>query len=244
MSTLVCDPVRCFSVGRMSTSIVDEDIQFGLRRPAGDVNRSSVVRAPATRRGVLYFSTIPTNMRPSEVRNEFERFGPIFRQKFVPLRKSTSTVVDKRVRSRALGIVSNSVGLQFAEGWLEFLDEADARAAADQMNATEVFVKRRRKCAGELWTVRFLEGFHWGDLISEAESERRKERLEGYEERVKERRLNEEYRARASRDFKKRQQVTAAGDDAVAGKKRPAETKAKNVNSAKSPPTHRNLWSS
>ncbi len=36
-----------------------------------------------TTTGVLYFSRVPRDMRPNEIREFFQRFGEIFRQKFI-----------------------------------------------------------------------------------------------------------------------------------------------------------------
>lgn len=235
---------------------VDDEIMFGLRRPSSSgtaaaskpAASSGSVRAPEhTRsRGVIYFSSVPTDMRPAEIRNEFERFGPIHRHKFVaaPNKKnagSSATTAMKGLRSN--GLVGNMVakgGLQFIEGWLEYDSSAEAQEAANQMNAKEVFVKRRRRCHGQVWNVKYLPGFQWSDLISERETERRADRLEAYEERVKERRLNEQFRRQVAARHKK---ATGGADHpAAAGKKHAARAGTSKSLTGSGPVQHPNLW--
>lgn len=121
---------------------------------------------PGHSRGVIYFSSVPRNMRPVEVRSHFNTYGEILRMKFLPYPK----------RERRPG--GPLLPLQFKEGWIEFSRQEDARQAANAMNAHPVECKRLRKCHGQLWTVKFLEGFSYDDIADEREAERRMRRLE------------------------------------------------------------------
>jgi ESF2/ABP1 family protein len=154
-------------------------------------------------------------MRPTEVRDVFERFGPIGRQKFVLAENGKGGAASSHAGKRASGLLSGVTkgGVQFVEGWIEFMSADDAKEAADQMNARSVVVKRRRRCYGESWNVKHLPNFQWSDLVSERESERRATRVEAYEERVKERRMNEQYRRLVEAKKKK----AAAAKKAAAG---------------------------
>lgn len=133
-------------------------------------------------RGVIYFSSVPKNMRPVEVRSHFNKFGTILRMKFVPFPKK------ERRKSGSL------VPLQYKEGWIEFAKKASAVAAATEFNATPVQCKRTRKCYGQLWTVKFLKGFNYGDLIDMREGERRIRRMEEVHFQSEERNANEAFR--------------------------------------------------
>jgi ESF2/ABP1 family protein len=95
--------------------------------------------------GILYFSRVPRDMRPQEIRSYCSRFGEVFRQRFVAA--ATNTKQAKFARKR----LGKDRALQFTEGWVEFYHFADAHTAAEQMNAQPVQVKRRRQCSGELW---------------------------------------------------------------------------------------------
>jgi hypothetical protein len=245
----------------------DDDVLFGLRRARkatsghGDVpnNAPSAGHAPSSvpPRGVVYFSSVPTDMRPVEVRLEFERFGPVLRQRFVaaPTKTTggaaaTAALAGKRA-SGLSGPVSNR-GLQFVEGWLEFADADHAREAALQMNSQAVFVRRRRRCHGESWHVKYLEGFQWGDLMSEREAARREERMEAFEERLKERKMNEQYRRLVAAKKKQQEAKTNQDDPNVEGKKKQPQKKeadtrtASRVSSTLTRPnaglSHPNLW--
>ncbi|EAN89174.1 hypothetical protein C3747_61g207 [Trypanosoma cruzi] len=138
---------------------------------------------PPAQRGVLFFSTIPRDMRPQEVRMHFNEFGKILRQKFTPFPK----------KERRPG--GTLLPLQFMNGYLEFAHAEDARRAAAAMNGTPVACKRRRKCHGQLWTVKFLDDFTWDTLLEQKEETRRTRRQREAEARSAERAINEAYRA-------------------------------------------------
>lgn len=135
-----------------------------------------------SQRGVVHFSSVPRDMRPPEVRLHFNKFGTILRMRFVPYPKK-----ERRPGGPLLP-------LQYKEGYMEFAKAHEAKAAAMAMNATPVDCKRRRKCYGQLWTVKYLEGFLWDSLIEEQEEERRLRRAAEVAARREERDTNEAYR--------------------------------------------------
>ena len=155
-------------------------------------------------RGIVYFASIPTNMRPNEVKSIFEKFGEIYRQKFVA--KSDSTDGRKRSRSAVKSLRTlegfNSHGggdVQFDHGWLEFLNAADAHRAATSLNGQPVrdSVKGgvRRKCFGDEWQCKFLgPNFTWGDLVNEKEASRRAHQTAIYRAKQRERRIADAFR--------------------------------------------------
>lgn len=150
--------------------------------------------------GILYFSRVPRDMRPSEIRDYFQtRFGEVFRQKFVA--DATNTKTAQAIKRRA----GKSKALQFREGWLEFTQYRHALEAARQMNSQPVEVKRTRRAAGEMWCVRCLPpSYRWADLVTEVEGEKRLRRLKINAELQHERELNERYRQRAYKVIAKR----------------------------------------
>ncbi|AIO01753.1 RNA binding protein, putative [Leishmania panamensis] len=141
--------------------------------------------APPSQRGVLYFNTIPRDMRPQEVRLHFNQYGEVRRMKFIPFPK----------KARRPG--GPLLPLQYKEGWMEFTSASDAQHAAQCMNGQPIDVKRQRRCYGQLWTVRFMEGFTWDSLLEEAEAKRRAWRAAEVEARKEERSMNEAYRRMA-----------------------------------------------
>lgn len=167
--------------GRVASDTAVEETEEGLAAEMQSAVPVTTHRAPSARRGVIYFSRVPRNMRPNEVRAHFSVFGEIFRQKFVPFPRTE--LPGGRLSS-----------LQFKEGWLEFLDVADAKSAVEQTNAEAVDTKRRRLTYGETWNVRFLPNFQWGDLVNEEEGAKRTEKRREFTARAHERQLTEELR--------------------------------------------------
>ncbi|KAG5466721.1 hypothetical protein LSCM1_00895 [Leishmania martiniquensis] len=140
---------------------------------------------PPSQRGVLYFNTLPRDMRPQEIRLHFHQFGEVRRMRFLPFPK----------KARRPG--GPLLPLQYKEGWMEFSSASDARHAAQCMNGQPVDVKRQRRCYGQLWTVRFMDGLTWDSLLEEAEGRRRARRAAEVEARKEERSMNEAYRRMA-----------------------------------------------
>ncbi|KAG5466170.1 hypothetical protein LSCM4_01313 [Leishmania orientalis] len=140
---------------------------------------------PPSQRGVLYFNTIPRDMRPQEIRLHFNQYGEVRRMKFIPFPK----------KARRPG--GPLLPLQYKEGWMEFASASDAQHAAQCMNGQPIDVKRQRRCYGQLWTVRFMDGLTWDSLLEEAEGKRRARRAAEVEARKEERSMNEAYRRMA-----------------------------------------------
>ena len=158
--------------------------------------------------GILFFSRVPRDMRPSEIREIFTRFGPIFRQKFVVF--ETNTKKAQMLRKK----IGKSKSLQFKEGWLEFNKFEDAKDAATQMNAQPVDVKNTRRAAGELWACKVLpRGYRWEDLVTEMEGEKRLRRMKIQAELQREKEINEAYRQLAMQELARRKQQQQNNDD-------------------------------
>lgn len=228
----------------------DEEVLFGLRRQSAKKQASAALElsrldilehgqsnAPIAKRGVIFFSSLPTDMRPTEIRNIFSQFGEIFRQKFVPKQtgaeqQTTSYIAGQAItlKKRSGGKISSSgsskhsQGVQFSHGWLEFLNEKQARQAAASMHGTTVAVKHRRRCSGEVWACKFLPDFQWGDLSTEVEGRRRQTQQAMFDARQKERKAMEAFRA------------------ACQDSKRKRHSKSFVVVDKDQPPTHRNLF--
>lgn len=149
--------------------------------------------------GILFFSRVPRDMRPSEIRDFFSRFGSMFRQKFIVF--ETNTKKAQMLRKK----IGKSKSLQFKEGWLEFTNFLDAKEAAEQMNAQPVNVKNTRRAAGELWACKVLpRGYRWEDLVTEMEGEKRLRRMKIQAELHREKEINEAYRQLAMQEISRR----------------------------------------
>lgn len=169
-------------------------------------------RGTPSQRAVVYVSSVPTDMRPNEVRAVFAKYGEIFRQKFVP----KPTLPGRR-----------EAAVQFKEGWLEFVSKESATTAVDRLNASPVACRRTRRCYGQNWTCQVLPGFTWDDLVHEREGQRREEQQRRHDAVQKERGINERFRrmveeARRRREAQqlhasRRQSKELAPDDGAGG---------------------------
>lgn len=141
-------------------------------------------RAPPTERGVVFLSSIPTNMRPTEVRLHLQQMGEIFRTKFIPFPK----------KQKPGGRPGDLLPLQFKCGYVEFLSKKDAQKAVELLNGQPVLTKKRRKSYGQLWCLRYMEGFTWGSLAEEREEKSRWRRTLEKSTMDRERAANEAFR--------------------------------------------------
>lgn len=156
-------------------------------------------------RGVLYFSSVPTDMRPNEVRLHFQQFGEVLRQKFVPF----------PIKHSASGKRHNS--MQFKEGWMEFKKRGDAMRAAAVLNSKPVGVRRFRKAHGQTWNVKFLENFSWDTLVEDKESAIRERKFKEHRAKEAERAANEMFRAMVASKAKRSLGLKRDRDDEVEG---------------------------
>lgn len=151
---------------------------------------------PAAARGVVFLSSIPTNMRPDEVRLHLQQHGPIFRTKF--------TAFPKKQKPDGKGLLP----LQFKNGYVEFLKREDAERCVALLNGNPVSTKKRRKSHGQLWNLRLLEDFSWGQLAEEREEKIRYRREFLHSAQEVERNANEAFRRMVL--AKKKMESTAA----------------------------------
>ena len=133
-------------------------------------------------RGVVFLSTVPLDMRPTEVRLYFNEYGPILRQKFVPYPKKL-TPNGKTFKA-----------LQFKEGYFEFEHKKDAEKAVLGLNGKAVGVKRFRKAHGQTWNCKVLHDFSWDTLLEKKEKELRELKHKEHRAKEEERQINEAFR--------------------------------------------------
>ncbi|MCJ1231556.1 RNA-binding ATPase activator esf2 [Toensbergia leucococca] len=112
--------------------------------------------------GIIYLSRIPPFMRPQTVRHLLTPHGPITRLFLTPEPPSTY-----RKRISHHGNKKRS----FLDGWVEFARKRDAKICAEAINGRTV--GGRGWYRDDLWNVRFLRGFGWGDLMRQVEGEER-----------------------------------------------------------------------
>ncbi len=138
-----------------------------------------------TERGVVFLASVPTNMRPTELCLHLQQFGELFRHKFVPMPK-------KYVGS---GSSRKLLPLQYRSAFVEFMNREHAKVCAAQLNGSAVASKKRRKCFGQIWNIRYMgDGFTWGNVLQEREEQVRRHQQLEFSFRESERRSNEAFR--------------------------------------------------
>ena len=125
----------------------------------------------ALKTGVIYLSRIPPFMRPSTLRHLLSPHGHITRLFLTPEPSTTHTL-----RLQSGGNKKRS----FVDGWVEFASKRSAKICAETINGRIVGGKKGGWYHDDLWNVKYLRGFKWGDLM---EGVRREER--GREERMR-----------------------------------------------------------
>ncbi|KAI0432058.1 hypothetical protein F5Y09DRAFT_340008 [Xylaria sp. FL1042] len=144
-----------------------------ISRPLSKKNLVATEKA-VKRSGVVYISRIPPFMKPGTVRSIFERFGKINRTYLTP--------EDSQVRARRLQQGQNRKR-NFTEGWLEFIQKSDAKAAVESLNGTTLaeigMAKKGSYYRDDIWSLRYLKGFKWHNLTEQiaAEAAERQSRM-------------------------------------------------------------------
>ncbi|KAF2969278.1 hypothetical protein GQX73_g4297 [Xylaria multiplex] len=144
-----------------------------ISRPLTKKNLVATEKA-VKRSGVVYISRIPPFMKPGAVRSIFERFGKINRVYLAP--------EDSQVRARRLQQGQNRKK-NFNEGWLEFIQKSDAKAAVELLNGTTLaeigMAKKGSYYRDDIWSLRYLKGFKWHNLTEQiaAETAERQSRM-------------------------------------------------------------------
>lgn len=98
--------------------------------------------------GIIYLSSVPTNMNVKKIREVFTSYGDVGRIFLEPDEKA----------------LKHKKNLTFKEGWVEFLDKKVAKHVARQLNCTQVGGKRRSPWYEELWNIKYLKKFLWSHL--------------------------------------------------------------------------------
>ena len=171
----------------------------------------------ARKTGVLYLSRIPPFMRPSTVKHLLSPYGSISRLFLTPEPPSSHS---KRISS------GGNKKRSFIDGWVEFTSKKDAKICAETINGQIVGGKKGGWYHDDIWNVKYLRGFKWGDLMAQVREEERsrEERLRVEVQRVgRERRefLGNLERAKVeeTRRRKREGRKKVLGDDGVVDEK-------------------------
>ncbi|KAL5627871.1 hypothetical protein BROUX41_002619 [Berkeleyomyces rouxiae] len=159
--------------------------------------------------GVLYISRIPPFMKPHKLRTLLEPYGAINRTFLMP---EDPTAHARRVRGGG-----NKKRL-FTEGWVEFVSKKDAKRAHALLNARTIGGKKGSYYRDDVWSLVYLSGFKWRDLMGQiaAENAERASRMQAEIAKA----------ARENKDFVRNVERAKMLDGIQAQKRRRIETTA------------------
>jgi ESF2/ABP1 family protein len=133
----------------------------GISKPL--TKKNLVATAAAIKRsGVVYLSRIPPFMKPTKLRSLLEPYGEINRIFMTPEDPASHT---RRVRS------GGNKKRSFVDGWVEFVNKADAKQACELLNARTIGGKKGTYYHDDVWNLLYLKGFKWNNLTEQIAAE-------------------------------------------------------------------------
>lgn len=133
----------------------------GVSKPL--TKKNLVATAAAIKRsGVVYLSRIPPFMKPTKLRSLLEPYGDINRIFLTPEDPASHT---RRVRN------GGNKKRSFVNGWLEYINKADAKQACELLNARTIGGKKGTYYHDDVWNLLYLKGFKWNNLTEQIAAE-------------------------------------------------------------------------
>jgi ESF2/ABP1 family protein len=133
----------------------------GIVKPLTKKNLVSTTAA-IKRSGVAYLSRIPPFMKPQKLRSLLEPYGAINRIFLTPEDPASYT---RRVRN------GGNKKRSFTDGWVEFVNKADAKKACELLNARIIGGKKGTYYHDDVWNLLYLKGFKWNNLTEQIANE-------------------------------------------------------------------------
>ena len=139
--------------------------------------KPSTASKPIAKRGVIYISRIPPYLKPHTLRQMISIHGPVTNLFLTP---EPPTAYHHRVHTH-----HGNKKRQYIDGWVEFKHRRHARACVDALNGSTTAdglgvgaIGGRKGGKGrwyrdDVWSVRYLKGFSWDDLMQSARTEER-----------------------------------------------------------------------
>ncbi|KEQ85354.1 hypothetical protein M438DRAFT_316833 [Aureobasidium pullulans EXF-150] len=116
----------------------------------------------AKKTGVIYISRIPPFMKPATLKHYLTPYGEIGRVFLTP-----EDPVAQKQRVRNGGNKKKS----FTDGWVEFINKKDAKAAAETLNGNIIGGKKGNFYHDDMWNMKYLTGFKWSHLTEQIANE-------------------------------------------------------------------------
>lgn len=134
---------------------------LGVSRPL--TKKNLVASAAAIKKsGVVYLSRIPPFMKPTKLRSLLEPYGDINRIFLTPEDPASHT---RRVRN------GGNKKRSFVDGWVEFVNKADAKKVCELLNAKTIGGKKGNYYHDDVWNLLYLKGFKWNNLTEQIAAE-------------------------------------------------------------------------
>ncbi|CAK7246178.1 MAG: RNA-binding ATPase activator esf2 [Sporothrix thermara] len=208
----------------------------GVNKPL--TKKNLVASEKAVRRsGVVYLSRIPPFMKPTKLRSLLSPYGAINRIFLSPEDPLSHT---RRVRS------GGNKKRSYVDGWVEFVNKADAQRAVDLLNAQTIGGKKGTYYRDDLWTLVYLRGFKWHHLTEQiatenaerasrmrAELEQTSRENKAFLQNVERAKMLDGMEAKAAAKATKDASAGDAGGETAAAKTAPPTTSQKGVRSFK-----------
>jgi ESF2/ABP1 family protein len=133
----------------------------GVSQPLSKKNLVATAAA-IKRSGVVYLSRIPPFMKPQKLRSLLEPYGAINRIFLTPEDPASHT---RRVRN------GGNKKRSFIDGWVEFVNKAEAKKACELLNARIIGGKKGTYYHDDVWNLLYLKGFKWNNLTEQIAAE-------------------------------------------------------------------------
>lgn len=123
--------------------------------------------------GVVYLSSLPPYLKPFALKSMLEArsFGPI-----------TKVFLSPSVRPASAPRRRSNKRKTYTDGWVEFASKKTAKLCAETLNASIVGGRKGGWYHDDVWNMKYLKGFKWGDLMEQVQRERQereaKQRIE------------------------------------------------------------------
>lgn len=142
----------------------DNDDEEADAKPVKPLTQKQLLKSQkaAKKTGVIYISRIPPFMKPATLKHYLSPYGDIGRVFLTP-----EDPVAQKQRVRNGGNKKKS----FTDGWVEFSNKKDAKAAAETLNGNIIGGKKGNFYHDDMWNMKYLTGFKWSHLTEQIANE-------------------------------------------------------------------------
>ncbi|KAL2851614.1 hypothetical protein BJY01DRAFT_208996 [Aspergillus pseudoustus] len=142
---------------------VTAETEKGKGTTKGPLDKLKAKPAKKKKTGVVYLSSLPPYLKPFALKSLLETrgFGPI-----------TKVFLTPEVRSSSAPRRKSNKRKMYTDGWVEFESKKTAKICAETLNATTVGGRKGGWYYDDIWSMKYLTGFRWDDLIATVSRER------------------------------------------------------------------------